>query len=44
MDERPAQQVLQARTFAATSGERITLHELGTFDGRTADAYRLYQP
>jgi len=35
---------LQARKFAATSGERITLHELGTFDHHTADAYRLYQP
>jgi hypothetical protein len=44
MDERPAQNVLQARAFAATSGERITLHELATFDHRTADAYRLYQP
>jgi len=44
MDERPAHGALQARTFAATSGERITLHELGTFDHRTADAYRLYQP
>jgi hypothetical protein len=44
MDERPARGVLQTRTFAATSGERVTLHELGTFDDRTADAYRLYQP
>jgi len=44
IDERPAQGALQARTFAATSGERITLHELATFDPRTADAYRLYQP
>jgi len=41
---RAAQGVLQARKFAATSGERITLHELGTFDHHTADAYRLYQP
>jgi len=44
MDGRAAQGALQARKFAATSGERITLHELGTFDHRTADAYRLYQP
>ena len=44
MDERPAPGTVQARTFAATSGERITLHELGIFNDRTADAYRLYQP
>jgi hypothetical protein len=43
MDERRAPAALQARKFAATSGERITLHELGTFDHGTTDAYRLYQ-
>jgi hypothetical protein len=44
LDDRPAGNALQSRKFAATSGERIALHELGTFEERFAPAYRLYLP
>ena len=44
LDDRPAQGVLQSRKFVATSGERIALHELATFEEGLSPAYRLYQP
>ena len=44
LDERPAAGALQSRKFVATSGERIALHELRTYDEHLESAYRLYKP
>jgi hypothetical protein len=43
LDGRPASGALQSRTFLASSGERIALHELAAFEQRFTPVYRRYQ-